>query len=734
MHHPPWLRGAWLAAALLAPATPVAAEVTAPRIVVIDAVTGAPVPGATLSLDGVAVGATDQAGACPWTSPTTTGDLVIEAPGYALQLVALADAFAGPLRLEPLAAGETIEVRDTAPTAVAGAARLQRADLARVPGTGGDSLASLDLLAGVTQGAGGPVGYRGIAIRGSSPQDSRILVDGFEIPFLYHAIGARAVVPTAALATIDYLPGGFDVGYGGATSGVVAITTRGGGATPTVEADLSALEASALGTSPVGPGQVMVGLRRSVIDLVLPSLLPSDLDLSLTTVPNYWDGQLRYDVALSPRWQLAASALGARDAAELYTDDEQDPDQRLAFATDFVRATVEGRWTDGGDAARLAASVMDGGVNATAGLRDHNDYRQTALGLRGDGSWTRDALGLRNVTTRAGASLDASRYRYDISTPNDVDEGEPRTSDFMEQPPRLEARGAMWRTSGAAWASVAADLTPRARLTAGLRADGYVELRDVALQPRGELKLRLTDATVARLSVGSYRRAPDYQDELLAVGVGPERAVQSVVGVEHALADGVVATLAAYHTDRSHLLTRALGPAYQNVGRGQTVGAELTLTVRRGPWLALGTYAYAHSTRVDAPGRSVRLFDQDQPHDANLALSWERGAWQLGGRARYSSGLPLTPVIGATYLSDRDTYAPQFGPVNSTRLPAHAQLDLRVDYRWRWAGTRLAAYLDVQNVTMNAPIVGVGYAYDYSRPEPTSGLPILPTIGLRGER
>ncbi len=39
----------------------------------------------------------------------------------------------------------------------------------------------------------------------------------------------------------------------------------------------------------------MMGFRRSTIDLVLPSIIPAGADLSLTTVPSYYDGQLRID-------------------------------------------------------------------------------------------------------------------------------------------------------------------------------------------------------------------------------------------------------------------------------------------------------------------------------------------------------------------------------------------------------------------------------------------------------
>jgi hypothetical protein len=60
------------------------------------------------------------------------------------------------------------------------------------------------------------------------------------------------------------------------------------------------------------------------------------------------------------------------------------------------------------------------------------------------------------------------------------------------------------------------------------------------------------------------------------------------------------------------------------------------------------------------------------------------------------------------------------------RLPYFAELDLRVDRTWRHWGF----YLDVQNVTNRANAEGVDYSMDYKNRYYTTGLPILPEIGL----
>ena len=80
-----------------------------------------------------------------------------------------------------------------------------------------------------------------------------------------------------------------------------------------------------------------------------------------------------------------------------------------------------------------------------------------------------------------------------------------------------------------------------------------------------------------------------------------------------------------------------------------------------------------------------------------------------------------------------DTYVPVYGPVNSYRLPDFAQLDVRIDKVWVFDNWSLDLYLDIQNVYAHANQEGLQYNYDYTQAKPTSGLPILPILGIRAE-
>jgi outer membrane receptor protein involved in Fe transport len=628
-------------------------------------------------------------------------------------------------------AGETITVSGELPPEVQGAGKLSRADLERLPGAGNDAMRALAAMPGVVSFAF-PLSNAGVAIRGSSPQDSKILVDDFEVPMLYHDIGFRSIVPAEAIDQLDYIPGGFDVAYGRASSGIVRLTTRAGGDRHH-QAEVSSSDGGVLAQGRFARGSYLVAFRRSVIDQLLPALLPEDLDLALTTVPRYYDEQLRIDYAPSSKWTLRLSSLGSDDVLELYTSSATAPDKRLYDRRRFVRLTGAATYHDGPWTANLALSGIAQQMVFERGTQQHVAVSSPAVTARAEVTRTLGATaGLGDVTWRLGSEVVVARHTVDLALPAERREGEPPpVDDPMDTSQRFD--GAIWNPSFATWTAIGASLDRRLRLTAGLRFDAFERIHAFAIQPRGELAIQLTPTVTARLSAGAYRRPPEHQTELLAPTLEPERATQLVAGVAVTPHDAIRVQSSLYYTDRSRLVTR-VGDQLANTGRGTTYGAEVLATLHHGPWFGWLSYAYSRSTRIDMPGGERRLFDYDQPHSLNVAATYRLGPRiQLGARFRLHSGLPQTPVNGAVFDSDSNLYYPLYGAVNSERAPLHHELDLRLDRRWTWGPVQMTYFLDIQNVYVNQTPIGYLYSFDYQQRSPFRSLPILPTAGLRAE-
>ncbi len=142
----------------------------------------------------------------------------------------------------------------------------------------------------------------------------------------------------------------------------------------------------------------------------------------------------------------------------------------------------------------------------------------------------------------------------------------------------------------------------------------------------------------------------------------------------------------------------------------------------------------SRSERRDSGSSEYRLFDFDQTHILTLLGSYNLPKnWSIGARFRLVSGNPTTPIVGSVYDADADQYIRVTGEANSVRqLPFH-QLDVRVDKRWIYDRWTLNAYLDLQNVYNRMNPEGVTYSYDFSEEAIITGLPLLPSFGIRAE-
>lgn len=698
---------------------------------------GAPVRGAAVSVEGAAETAlTDRQGRYAIEGVEPGASLIVIADGFGAGLgTAMSEHVDDIVLLSEAQATETIEVKGERAPQAPGAATLDRKTLQRMPGAGNDVMRALSAMPGIANYPL-PLGSSGVVIRGSSPQDSKVLIDDFEVPMLYHYIGFRSVVPSEAIDTLEYVPGGFDVSNGRATSGIIALTTRAGDDKRGQQFETSAGELGILGqgTFANGRGRYMMAFRRSMIDLVLPYMIPEGLDLALTTVPRFYDAQTRIDYALTDKWTLRVSAIGSDDVMEVYASRDMNPDKRFLNRGRFLRATASAGYHSGALTAKLSVSGIAQQTTYERGLYQHLDQTTPALTIRGEVAQSAaEYAGLKDVAWRSGVETVSSQHSLDIAAPRERREGEAPAPDDPNDM-TVMYRGTVDTGNFATWTHLTGSLDERVKFASGLRVDHYTRANDTAVQPRGEIQIKVAKPVTARLAAGAYSRPAEYQTELLDPTLKAERSRQLMGGVLVEPIEGVRLQGSLYYTHRTNLITRdTMTATLGNEGRGATYGGELLAQVNRGPFFGWLTYAYSHSTREDLADGTSRLFDYDQPHNLNAAGSYKYGRWQFGARFRLSSGLPSTPVVDAIYDSDANLYDPVYGAVNSERAPLHHQLDIRIDRTSRWGPIKITKFLDIQNVYMNDTVVGYFYGFDYTQRASFRTLPILPTAGLRGE-
>jgi hypothetical protein len=102
----------------------------------------------------------------------------------------------------------------------------------------------------------------------------------------------------------------------------------------------------------------------------------------------------------------------------------------------------------------------------------------------------------------------------------------------------------------------------------------------------------------------------------------------------------------------------------------------------------------------------------------------------LSGRATFHSGVPVTPIYGSRPDPDRpDGYLPEYGSLNSDRLPAYFRTDLRLDWETGWRNTIL--YFEIINVTNHENVLRYEYSRDYSERKNIEQLPRFFAFGVK---
>ena len=215
-----------------------------------------------------------------------------------------------------------------------------------MPGTRGDVLTAVQSLPGIANTGTFTPFSSGIIIRGSDPSDARILVDGFEIPLLYHFGAVQSILPTEMINGVTYAPGGFGVEHGRASSGTIEVHSREGKDKLGGFAELSFINGAVFLQGPIGNpshhATFALSMRRSIVDAILPAVLPKDSGLQFAVLPRYYDWQARADWRPSDRWHLSLFVFGTDDSTAFALDRNDAGDPLLAgkfgTRTDFDRA------------------------------------------------------------------------------------------------------------------------------------------------------------------------------------------------------------------------------------------------------------------------------------------------------------------------------------------------------------------------------------------------------------
>jgi outer membrane receptor protein involved in Fe transport len=351
------------------------------------------------------------------------------------------------------------------------------------------------------------------------------------------------------------------------------------------------------------------------------------------------------------------------------------------------------------------------------------------------------------LTLRAGLDIYFNVVDADITLPAASKEGDAVDASDPTVLTTGRAEGEIF-VSPAAFVEVELEPAEGLLLVPGLRLDHFGRLGVVTLDPRLTVRWGVGESWTLKGGVGLFHQEPFFDETDASFGnpdLGPERAVHTSVGGELRPLSFLTVDATLFYKDLQRLVSRSdrlvtrdgeqVPQRFDNGGEGRVFGLELLVRHELANnffgWLS---YTLSRAERRDSGASGFRPFDFDQTHIFTLLGTYRLPEnWEVGARWRYVTGNLVTPVVGAVYNADADSYEPVPGRVNSERVGAFHQLDLRVDKRWVFDAWILGAYLDLQNVYNRGNPEGEQYNFDYTQSEPQVGLPLLAIIGLRAE-
>ena len=636
--------------------------------------------------------------------------------------------------------GETAVI-DAAPREVV-KRTIDKEELTRIPGTRGDALRAVELLPGVARP---PFGIGLLIVRGAAPQDSESFIDGVPVPLIYHFGGLTSIYNSYMLEKIDFYPGNFSVRYGRRTGGILEVTTR-DPARDRVHgvAEISVIDTFVTIEAPLTDKiSISGGLRRSLIDLILPAVLPDDV--GVRQAPVYIDYQFKLNFLPTKRDRVRISAYGSNDRLELILEEAAGDDPAIrgntALGTAFYNNQID--WTRRiGEKADQELTFNVGPSKINFALGDQFRLEGTFIQTYGRGEWRYQITDKVRLIT----GLDVYTAPIDLSY-------------FGPQPQAQEGAGSQ-QGSLAGQDQVFADLDTTVfrpgvylesdmtlgkftQLILGLRMDYFSDIGRFSVDPRVTTIFTVAEDMRVKLGVGIFSQPPEFQESDVTIGnpeLDPIKAVHLGAGWEYDAVPGARFGVEGFY---KHLWDRAIAtpngeaPFYVTGGTGRIYGAEFSVNIRPTTgrhYFGYLSYTLSRSERKDGSLEPWRLFDFDQTHilTAAFVYNFPRN-WEIGGTFRVVSGNPYTPVIGSIYDALNDIYIPIDGRVNTLRNPLFHQLDIRIQKKWIFEGWRLAVFLDIRNAYNQQNQEGIIYNYDFSQQTPLLGLPIIPSLGIRGE-
>ncbi|MBJ6110745.1 TonB-dependent receptor [Hymenobacter sp. BT523] len=705
--------------------------------------------------------------------------LLVSALGYErLRLAQKADrSFTHDFRLKPssaeLAGVEVVGSKEekVAESTRMGTINVPVAQIKLLPALFGetDVLKVLQLLPGVQ--AGGE-GSSGLYVRGGSPDQNLMLLDGTPIYNASHLFGFFSVFNADAIKNVELIKGGFPARYGGRLSSVVDITMKEGNMEKLHGEGAIGLIASRFtleGPIKKDTASFIFSARRTYIDILARPLIMAQGD-GLVAGYYFYDLNGKLNWKLGARDRLYLSGYMGYD--EFYANDESKRDNG-----DYYKQKSALGWGN-----RIAALRWNHVVNDRLFMNSHLTFTRYQFDV---GSTQEDRYTNGTGQTRTDKfSLNYLSNIQDVSAKVDFDYV-PNPNHYIRfggqyirhqfRPGALQSEGstdpaenqATGRRIGADEASLYAEddvkLTDRLKVNVGLRLNSFVVEKKLypSVEPRLAARFLLTEDWALK---GAYARTTQYVHLLTNSGIGlptdlwvpataktqPQKAQQFSLGAARNLrfkGEDFELSFETYYKPMQNLIEFREGADFVGTtddnyeakitsGQGWAYGGEVFLQKKTGKTTGWVGYTLAWSNRRFAELNQglTYPYKYDRRHDFKLVVIHEFSpTLTLSGTFVYGTGQAVTLSQGRYSLGPNTgpTFE-DYGTRNSYRMAAYHRLDLDLSHtkkkRWGEVVNSFSVYNAYNRKNPYFIYLGRGQGSDKLSYRQVSLFPILPSF------
>ena len=619
-----------------------------------------------------------------------------------------------------------------------------------LPSVGGDADIAqyLQVLPGVvsTGDQGGQ-----IYIRGGSPVQNKIMLDGLNIYNPFHSLGFYSVFETELIRNVDVLTGGFGAEYGGRTSAIVDIKTREGDRKKmSGQVSISPFSGKALIEGPLskfeaGKGSISFVLtsKRSLIEHTSKSIYKYAADVDSVGLPfSFNDSYGKLSIVSSGGSKFNLFGFN-------FSDEYNNP----------ALASINWKNTGIGGNFHLVPNTSNMIVTGTVGVTKY----KTAID---DAEEAERSSGINEF----GANIDFTVFG-DKNELNYGFELKSMTTDFNFTNPFGVPLAQNQNTTELAFYTKFRQKIRRLIIEPSFRVIYYASLSRISPEPRLGIKYNITDDLRIKGGAGLYTQnilgtSQDRDVVNLFSGflTGPESIVRdpqgkivdnklqqsrhAIAGIEYDVNDDLQLNIESYIKDFPQLIVvnrnkLLASDADYSTEKGKAYGIEFSAKLDKTRYNLWVTYSYGFVKRDDGKQEYPTVFDRR--HNANILATYnfdKKGNFTLSARWNLGSGFPFTQTQGfynnLDFLggvdSDYLTSNPdQVGIIfsnerNGGRLPYYHRLDVSLTKKFEF--TKHAGLEIVASVT-NAYNRDNIFYFDRIKYSRVNQLPMLPALSAK---